>query len=55
MNPHWLIASCSDAFLIILGDHKAKVADNEAYIAELMEEKTQAEEQYLKEKQIITG
>ena len=32
---------------------KAKVADNEVYITELLEEKTQAEEQYLKEKQII--
>ena len=30
---------------------KAKVADNEVYITELLEEKTQAEEQ----KQIITG
>ena len=34
---------------------KAKVADIEAYITELLEEKTQAEEQYLKEKQITTG
>ena len=33
---------------------QAKVADNEVYITELLEEKTQAEEQ-LKEKQIITG
>ena len=33
---------------------KAKVTDNEIYITELLEEKTQAEEQ-LKEKQIITG
>ena len=30
---------------------EAKVADNEVYITELLEEKTQAEEQ----KQIITG
>ena len=30
---------------------KAKVADNEVYITEILEEKTQAEEQ----KQIITG
>ena len=30
---------------------KAKVTDNEVYITELLEEKTQAEEQ----KQIITG
>ena len=30
---------------------QAKVADNEVYITELLEEKTQAEEQ----KQIITG
>ena len=34
---------------------KTKVADNEAYITELLREKTQAEEQYLKEKQITTG
>ena len=34
---------------------QAKVAVNEVYITELLEEKTQAEEQYLKEKQIITG
>ena len=33
---------------------KAKVTDNEVYITELLEEKTQAEEQ-LKEKQIVTG
>ena len=33
---------------------QAKVADNEVYITELLEKKTQAEEQ-LKEKQIITG
>ena len=33
---------------------QAKVTDNEVYITELLEEKTQAEEQ-LKEKQIITG
>ena len=33
---------------------QAKVADNEVYITELLEEKTKAEE-YLKEKQIITG
>ena len=43
--------SCSNAFLIILDDYKAKVAENESYITELLEEKTQAEEQ----KQIITG
>ena len=34
---------------------KAKVADNEVYILEVMKEKIQAEEQYLKEKQINTG
>ena len=34
---------------------KVKVTDNEKYITELLEEKTQAEEQYLKEKQITTG
>ena len=53
MYQHWLIESCSNAFLIILvlDDYKAKVVDNEAYITELLEEKTQAEEQ----KQIITG
>ena len=34
---------------------KAKVADNEEYILELMKKKIQAEEQYLKEKQITTG
>ena len=34
---------------------KAKVTDDEVYITELLEGKTQAEEQYLKEKQITTG
>ena len=34
---------------------KAKVTDDEVYINELLEGKTQAEEQYLKEKQITTG
>ena len=38
-------------FFIILDDYKAKVAENETYITELLEEKTRAEEQ----KQIITG
>ena len=33
---------------------KAKVTDK-VYITELLEENTQAEEQYLKEKQIIAG
>ena len=33
---------------------KAMVADNEVYITELLEEKTQVEE-HLKEKQIIIG
>ena len=33
---------------------KAKVTDNEVYITKLLEEKTQAAEQYLKEKQIAT-
>ena len=32
---------------------KAKVIDYEDYTSKLLEEKTQAEEQYLKEKQII--
>ena len=34
---------------------KAKVTNNKEYITELLEEKAQAEEQYLKEKQITTG
>ena len=45
----WL-TRCSNAFLIILDVYKAKVAESEVYITELLE-KTQAEEQ----KQIITG
>ena len=57
--PHWLSltgdysyrTSCSNAFFIILDDYEAKVAENETYITELLEKKTQAEEQ----KQIITG
>ena len=47
--------SCSNASLVILDDYKAKIAENETYIAKILEEKTQAEEQYLKEIQIITG
>ena len=41
-------------FLLIIEYHeklKAKVADNEVYITEILEEKTQVEEK----KQIITG
>ena len=34
---------------------KAKVADNEEYILEVMKEKIEAEEKYLNEKKIITG
>ena len=34
---------------------KAKVTDSEVYTTKLLKEKAQAEEQYLKEKQIITG
>ena len=36
-------------------DFNAKVADNKKYISEVMKEKIQAEEQYLKQKQITTG
>ena len=42
-------------FFIVLDDYKAKADENEVYITELFEEKTQAEEKYLKEKQFITG
>ena len=59
MHIGWLYSmhstSCSNAVFIILYVYKAKVAENEAYITELLEEKTKAVEQYLKEKQIITG
>ena len=34
---------------------KAKVADNEEYMLEVMKEKIQAEEKYLNEKKITTG
>ena len=36
-------------------DLNAKVDDKEEYILEVTKEKIQAEEQYLKQKQIITG
>ena len=36
-------------------DFNAKVADNKEYISEVTKEKIQVEEQYLKQKQIITG
>ena len=47
--------SYSNASLVILDDYKAEIAENETYITKILEEKTQAEEQYLKEMQIITG
>ena len=50
----WFVWTTIIVIFALIEDYeklKAKVADNEVYITELLEEKTQAEEQ----KQIITG
>ena len=50
----WFVWTTIIVIFALIKDYeklKAKVADNEVYITELLEEKTQAEEQ----KQIITG
>ena len=50
----WIVWTTIIVIFALIEDYKklkAKVADNEVYITELLEEKTQAEEQ----KQIITG
>ena len=50
----WFVWTTIIVIFALIEDYeklKAKVADNEVYITELLEEKTQAEEQ----KQIVTG